>query len=159
MDKNSFFSHIREEQPSMVDIGEKQITKRSAIAQAIIKIGPILGAKLQEKDAVNNKGPVFHTAIIAGTMAAKNTANLIPFCHPLALSQVSIDIDLSDIETITIFCRVKTEAKTGAEMEALSGASVAALTIYDMCKSVSHDMIIAELKLIKKTGGKSDFSS
>jgi|SRR5580700_309852 cyclic pyranopterin phosphate synthase len=159
MDKNSFFSHIREGQPSMVDIGEKQITKRSAIAQAIIKIGPILGAKLQEKDAVNKKGPVFHTAIIAGTMAAKNTANFIPFCHPLALSQVSIDIDLSDIETITIFCRVKTEAKTGAEMEALSGASVAALTIYDMCKSVSHDMIIAELKLIKKTGGKSDFSS
>ncbi|NNF33986.1 MAG: cyclic pyranopterin monophosphate synthase MoaC, partial [Saprospiraceae bacterium] len=100
--------------------------------------------------------PVFHTAIVAGTMAAKKTSDLIPFCHPIGLDNCSISIDHRDDEVI-ITCTAVVNAKTGVEMEAIVGASVTALTIYDMCKGISHDIIIKETRLMEKTGGKSDF--
>jgi cyclic pyranopterin phosphate synthase len=108
-------------------------------------------------DIQTKKGPVFQTAIIAGTMAAKKTADLIPLCHPLALEDLKIDIQVKDDSAVIIKCTAVITSKTGVEMEALTGASVAALTIYDMCKAFSHDIVIKETKLIEKTGGKSDF--
>jgi cyclic pyranopterin phosphate synthase len=104
------------------------------------------------------KGAVFHTAVIAGIQGAKKTSDLIPLCHPLALNSVDIDIEEKDEKSILIRCSVETEGKTGVEMEALTGASVAALTIYDMCKAISQKMIIREVKLIMKTGGKTDLN-
>jgi cyclic pyranopterin phosphate synthase len=100
---------------------------------------------------------VFQTAIIAGIMAAKKTGELIPLCHPLGLDNCKIDIHINDKQQVVIDCTASIIAKTGIEMEALTGASVAALTIYDMCKALSHDIVIKETKLIEKTGGKSDF--
>mmetsp|Transcript_28489 Transcript_28489/g.42318 ORF Transcript_28489/g.42318 Transcript_28489/m.42318 type:complete len:133 (-) Transcript_28489:60-458(-) len=122
---------------------------------------------------MSKKGPVFTTAIIAGTMAAKNTWNLIPFCHPLPLESCKININLDKLvpeevkksanptclltHKVTVDCKVKTSNKTGVEMEALAGCSVAALCIYDMLKALSHEIIISDTYLVKKTGGKSDF--
>ncbi|HBS12127.1 MAG TPA: cyclic pyranopterin monophosphate synthase MoaC, partial [Flavobacteriaceae bacterium] len=105
------------------------------------------------------KGPVFQTAIIAGIQAVKKTSDLIPMCHPLQINGVDIDINIIDKDHIEILCSVEMEGKTGVEMEALTGASVAGLTIYDMCKSISQKMVIKEVKLLEKTGGKSDFKS
>ncbi len=110
------------------------------------------GGEIQTK-----KGPVFHTAIVAGVMAAKKTHELIPFCHPLAIEDCKIEIRLGEDGVARIDCRVKVTHKTGVEMEALTGASVAALTIYDMCKSLSHDIVIGETYLVEKRGGKSDY--
>jgi cyclic pyranopterin phosphate synthase len=105
------------------------------------------------------KGPVFQTAIIAGIQAVKKTAELIPMCHTLLISGTDITIDLLDDQQIVITCNVSVEGKTGVEMEALTGASVTALTVYDMCKSISKEMVIKEVKLIEKTGGKTDYSN
>ena len=119
-----------------------------------------LGAKvvsaLQKNDLNSKKGPVFQTAIIAGIQGVKKTSDLIPMCHPLPLNGISIDIDFIDDESILIRCRVNMEGKTGVEMEALTGASTAALTIYDMCKSLSQEMRIEQVRLVEKKGGKSD---
>ena len=114
-------------------------------------------AQLRDNDIQSKKGPVFQTAIIAGIMAAKHTGSLIPLCHPLGLDNCHIDINVNDQQEVVIRCTTSITAKTGIEMEALTGASVAALTIYDMCKAMSHDIVIKETKLIEKTGGKSDF--
>ena len=103
------------------------------------------------------KGPVFQTAIIAGIMAAKKTGELIPLCHPLGLENCKLVISLNEQREVVIDCTASITAKTGVEMEALVGASIAALTIYDMCKAMSHDIVIRETKLIEKTGGKRDF--
>ena len=100
---------------------------------------------------------MFQVATIAGIMAAKRTADLIPLCHPLALSKVDVDIKIISETTVQIECLVKTKGQTGVEMEALTGVSIAALTIYDMCKAMSHDIIIDDVKLIHKSGGKKDF--
>lgn len=113
--------------------------------------------QLQNDEIHTKKGPVFQTAILAGVMAVKKTSDLIPLCHPLAINKCSVDIEVNDNGDIVIDCMVKVSGKTGVEMEALTGASVAALTIYDMCKGFSHNIIIKETKLIEKTGGKSDF--
>ena len=102
-------------------------------------------------------GPVFATAVIAGVMAAKKTYELIPFCHPIGLDDCTINIDLDEAGSAIINCICKVEHRTGVEMEAMVGASVAALTIYDMCKALSHKIMIQETKLISKTGGKADF--
>lgn len=138
----------------MVDVGGKKKSKRLAKAQAKIKMGKEILSQFEKGDINTPKGPVFHTAIIAGTQAVKKTSELIPFCHPLMIDGISIDIKLQK-DFVIITCIVKCEQKTGVEMEALTGASVAALTVYDMCKSVSHNMEIQEIKLLEKHGGKS----
>jgi cyclic pyranopterin phosphate synthase len=143
--------------PSMVDICDKVVTKRSASAQCTIEVGEDILSKLSGGDIQTKKGPVFQTAIIAGTMAAKKTADLIPLCHPLSIENCMIEILVNDNRNIEVSCTVTITAKTGVEMEALTGVTIAALTIYDMCKALSHDIIIKETKLVEKTGGKSDF--
>ena len=140
----------------MVDVSGKKITSRKATAQSIVTLGEEIMQHLENGEITTKKGPVFDTAIIAGTMGAKNTSMLIPFCHPLPLDNCKIKIR-TEGNSVIIICTASVEAKTGVEMEALTGASVAALTVYDMCKALSHDIIIRETKLLEKTGGKSDF--
>lgn len=141
----------------MVDIGEKMISQRSATARSIVVLPPEVLEKLVDGDIQSKKGSVFQTAIIAGIMAAKKTGELIPLCHPLALENCKINIHINDQLELVIDCTTTITAKTGIEMEALVGASIAALTVYDMCKALSHDIMIKETKLIEKTGGKNDF--
>ncbi len=156
----SKFTHIDASgQPNMVDVTDKKVTTRTAVAQTIIVLGDEVIQSLRDNDFSTRKGPVFQTAIVAGNMAVKKTSDLIPLCHPLAIGKVQIDINLNDKDEVVIECMVKVEGKTGVEMEALTGCSVAALTVYDMVKSFSHDIVIKETKLISKTGGKSDFNA
>ena len=140
----------------MVDVGNKSVTARTATARSIVVLPTEVLAQLVDGDIQTKKGSVFQVAIIAGIMAAKKTGELIPLCHPLALENCNISISLENDEVI-IDCTASITAKTGVEMEALVGASLAALTIYDMCKALSHDIVIKETRLIKKTGGKHDF--
>lgn len=154
------FTHLdKEGNPTMVDVGEKKITKRVAIAQSLVVLDAAIVAMLENDEIHTKKGPVFQTAIIAGVMAAKKTSELIPLCHPLGLDKCSVEIKLNEQKEVLIHCTAKITGKTGVEMEALTGASVAALTIYDMCKGFSHNIQIKETKLLHKTGGKSDFTS
>ena len=141
----------------MVDVGKKEVTRREAHARCMVSLPPVVLQQLEGKDLQTKKGPVFQTAILAGTMAAKRTSDLIPLCHPLPLEKIKFSIEISENQQVQIDCRVAMSGKTGVEMEALTGASIAALTIYDMCKAFSHDIIIQETKLMAKTGGKSDF--
>lgn len=143
--------------PSMVDVGEKKITKRTAKARAIVVLNEDILQHLEGGDIRTKKGAVFQTAVIAGVMASKKTGDLIPLCHPLGLENCQIDIFLNEKREVIVDCTASLTAKTGVEMEALTGASVAALTIYDMCKAMSHDIVIKEIKLMEKTGGKKDF--
>jgi cyclic pyranopterin phosphate synthase len=142
--------------PTMVDVGGKQSSDRTAIAEARVRLPEEVAKTLAQAGYATKKGPVFATAIIAGTMAAKRTHELIPFCHPLGLEKCRIEIETTDTEII-IRCEVGVHHKTGVEMEALTGASIAALTVYDMCKALSHDIVIERTRLVKKRGGKSDF--
>ncbi len=151
-------THVDQEgNPQMVDVSEKTISQRKAIARCRIWLGSRVLAQLKDGEITTKKGPVFHTAIIAGTMGAKKTPELIPFCHPVGLDNCKVAINVEGEDAI-VECTATVEAKTGVEMEALTGASVAALTIYDMCKALSHEIVIKELRLIEKTGGKSDFN-
>jgi cyclic pyranopterin phosphate synthase len=140
----------------MVDVTEKKVTNRTAIARSIVVLPAEVLLQLTNGDLQTKKGSVFQTAIIAGIMAAKKTGDLIPLCHPLGLDNCNISISLNGQEVV-IDCTASITAKTGVEMEALVGASIAALTVYDMCKAMSHDIVIKETKLIEKTGGKRDF--
>lgn len=140
----------------MVNVIDKKITKRTAVARANMFLGKEIVELLNGSDIQTKKGPVFQTAIIAGVQAVKKTSDLIPMCHPLPLDGIDIDIQFLNKEAIQILCTVEMEGKTGVEMEALTGASMAALTVYDMCKAISQKMIIQEVMVIKKTGGKSD---
>lgn len=150
------FTHIDSaSRPTMVDVGDKVVTKRTATAQTIVRFPAEVAQALRSQQFNTPKGPVFQTAIIAGTLAAKRTHELIPFCHPLGIESCKLAIDLQGDDAI-IRCTVSVHHKTGVEMEALTGASVAALTIYDMCKALSHDIVIAETRLVEKRGGKSD---
>ena len=142
----------------MVDVSEKTITNRTATARSIVSLPNEVLIQLVDGDLQTKKGSVFQIAIIAGIMAAKKTGELIPLCHPLGLDNCNITINLNEINEVIIDCTASTTAKTGVEMEALVGASMAALTVYDMCKALSHDIIIKETKLIAKTGGKRDFN-
>jgi cyclic pyranopterin phosphate synthase len=152
------FSHLNEKgQAIMVDVSEKQISHRSATAQSIVSLPEEVLKQLTDGDIQTKKGSVFQTAIIAGIMAAKKTGDLIPLCHPLGLDNCKITIQLNDQQEVVINCTASITAKTGVEMEALVGASIAALTVYDMCKALSHNIVIRETKLIEKTGGKRDF--
>ena len=151
------FSHLdSRQQPTMVDVTDKAVTPRTAHARARVWLPDAVRRGLEGGELRGPKGPVFQTAIIAGTMAAKRTHELIPFCHPLGLEGCRIEIAVDDTGHAVIDCRVRVTHKTGVEMEALTGASVAALTIYDMCKALSHDMVITDVRLLAKTGGKSD---
>ena len=150
-------SHVDDKnRPTMVDVGDKAVTSREAHARTVVVLPGEVLAVLDGDEIQSKKGPVFATAIIAGVMAAKKTHELIPFCHPLGLDNCDVAITM-DGNRAVIDCRCKVTHKTGVEMEALTGASVAALTVYDMCKALSHDIVIAETRLMMKTGGKQDF--
>lgn len=154
------FSHLDSGgQPAMVDTSGKAVTARSAHARARVWLPEEVRRGLEGGELRSPKGPVFQTAIIAGTMAAKRTHELIPFCHPLGLEACNISIHVEDSGHAVINCVVRVTHRTGVEMEALTGAGIAALTIYDMCKSLSHDMVVSDLRLIGKSGGKSDYRS
>lgn len=157
------FTHLNKKgQPKMVDVSGKNITKRTAIAKATMSLGKGVISHFDPDasgELTTKKGPVFQTAIIAGIQAVKKTSEIIPMCHPLLINGVDIDIQIVDDKHIEVFCKVTIEGKTGVEMEALTGASATCLTIYDMCKSISHEMVIQEVKLIEKTGGKSDIKN
>jgi len=151
------FTHIDASgNPSMVDVSEKKITKRTAKARATVNVGKEIIALIEGDELITKKGPVFQTAIIAGVMGAKNTSSLIPFCHPLGLEDCQIKIKVLG-SSIIIDSIATITAKTGVEMEALTAVTVAALTVYDMCKALSHNIVIEEIKLMEKTGGKKDF--
>jgi cyclic pyranopterin phosphate synthase len=150
-------THVdKKNRPGMVDVSGKVATFRTAMARAVVELPAAVRALLEGDDLRSPKGPVFQTAIIAGTQAVKRTAELIPFCHPLPIEACRIAIALNARGHAEITCAVSLHHKTGVEMEALTGATVAALTVYDMCKGVSHDMVIREVSLIEKTGGKTD---
>lgn len=156
----SNFSHINEQnQPKMVNVSDKKITKRIAIAKATMFLGSEIVSHFANDELITKKGPVFQTAIIAGIQAVKKTSDIIPMCHPLLINGVDIDINIIDDEHVEVFCKVTIEGKTGVEMEALTGASATCLTIYDMCKAISQKMVIQEVKLVEKTGGKSDIKN
>ncbi len=141
----------------MVDVSEKSATKRTAVAESRVRFPPAVAAALRENGLRSPKGPVFDTAIVAGVMGAKRTHELIPFCHPLGLEKCNLAIEM-DGDSAVIRCSVSVHHKTGVEMEALTGASIAALTIYDMCKALSHDIVIGDTRLLSKDGGKSGYS-
>ena len=151
------FSHLdAERRPTMVDVSDKTATKRTAVAEARVNFPASVAAALRDSGLRSSKGPIFDTAIVAGVMGAKRTHELIPFCHPLGIESCRIAIELEGNSAV-IRCTVSVHHKTGVEMEALTGASVAALTVYDMCKALSHDIVIADVKLVEKEGGKSKF--
>jgi cyclic pyranopterin phosphate synthase len=141
-------------QPTMVDIGDKSVTHRIAEAEAKVRLPAAVARALRRSGHRTRKGPVFDTAILAGVMAVKRTADVIPFCHPLPIDHCSIDIEAQPGNLLRVRCRVETRHKTGVEMEALTGASIAALTIYDMCKALSHEIRISDVRLLRKSGGR-----
>lgn len=155
----SEFTHLNTQgHAKMVDVSNKDVKRRTAIAHSSIQVNDTIYNQIVNNTA--KKGNVLNTAQIAGIMAAKNTATIIPMCHPLPLTGIDIEFEWTQQETtfvLQITSKVSTTGKTGVEMEALTAASVTALTIYDMCKAVDKGMIIGETYLIQKTGGKSDF--
>ncbi len=154
----SKFSHIdQDNQPTMVDVSHKNATDREAHARTIVEFPDAIADRFVDGDIHTAKGPVFATAIVAGVMASKKTHELIPFCHSLGLDNCKITIEMDDKRRVVINCHCKVHHKTGVEMEALTGASIAALTVYDMCKALSHDIVIGQTRLVSKTGGKKDF--
>ncbi len=153
-------SHLNDKnQPGMVDVGDKDVTRRTARAQAIVAFPPGLLEQLDrtgEHELQSRKGPVIHTAILAGIAAAKRTGELIPLCHIIPLENCTIDVQIDGSDKLIVHCSARATHKTGVEMEALTGAAVAALTIYDMCKALSHDIVISDVRLLEKSGGKRD---
>jgi len=151
-------SHIdKKGNAKIVDISEKNITNRTAIAYGAISVSKEIFQQI--KLNTNKKGDILTVAKIAGILAAKNTSNLIPLCHSIKLDDIQIDFTMNENENfISCMAKVKCSEKTGVEMEALTAISISLLTIYDMCKAISKDMTIYEIKLIKKQGGKSDYS-
>ena len=141
----------------MVDVGDKPVSRREATAESKVRLPRAVAAALKASGHRTRKGPVFDTAVIAAVQAVKRTHELIPFCHPLPIDHCDIDIDATRTGRITIRCTVRTTHKTGVEMEALTGATVAALTVYDMCKALSHDIVVDSVRLLAKRGGKADF--
>src|SRR5271154_5878679 len=152
------FTHLDADQhPTMVDVSDKAATKRTATAEARVHFPAEVAVALRANGLRSPKGPVFDTAIVAGVMGAKRTHELIPFCHPLGIENCKITIDLQG-DTALVSCTVTVHHKTGVEMEALTGASIAALTVYDMCKALSHDIVIGDTRLLSKDGGKSRYA-
>jgi cyclic pyranopterin phosphate synthase len=153
-------SHLdRHNRPTMVDVGGKSMTRRTAHAVAIVALPSALARLVTDHEIQSKKGPLFQTAILAGIMGAKQTSALIPLCHPLPLDDCRIEIEAGATAAdgtvdVTIHCHASVAARTGVEMEALTGATIAALTLYDMGKAVSHGIVIKEIRLLEKTGGK-----
>lgn len=141
----------------MVNVGQKKATHRIARARSIVVLTEEILKQLEGGDIQTKKGPVFQTAILAGIMGAKKTGELIPLCHPIGMDNCEVEIGMNEKNEIIIDCTASVTAKTGVEMEAMTGAAIAALTIYDMCKAFSHDIIIKETRLMEKSGGKRDF--
>lgn len=153
-------THIdkKSNQPTMVDVSGKNLTSREAHARCFVILPDEINSIFSNGEIQTAKGPVFSTAIVAGTMAVKKTSELIPFCHPLFIEKCKFNIQFNEnLKKVQIDCVVVTTGKTGVEMEALTGCNVAALTVYDMCKALSHKIVITDCHLVKKTGGKSDF--
>lgn len=144
--------------PSMVDVSDKALTERRAVAEARILLPKVVSAEVVGGDITTKKGSIVNTAIIAGTMAVKKTAELIPFCHPIPIDSIQFEHRFESHDDgsteLCFICTVKNVAKTGIEMEALTGASIAVLTVYDMCKALTQDMIITQTRLVYKAGGK-----
>ena len=150
-------SHVdKDGKTRMVDVSNKSDTDRLATARCIVELPEVVLAELEAVDIRTKKGPVFDTARLAGIMGVKKTSELIPLCHPLSLNRIDVDIELKGAAAV-IDCTVGCSGKTGVEMEALTGASITALTIYDMCKALTHDIVIGPTQLIAKSGGKSDY--
>ena len=141
----------------MVDVSAKTATQRTAVAQTRVRFPAAVAQALRDNGLRSAKGPIFDTAIIAGVMGAKRTHELIPFCHPLGIEHCRITIEMEG-DSALIRCTVSVHHKTGVEMEALTGASIAALTLYDMCKALSHDIVIGDTRLVAKEGGKSAYA-
>jgi cyclic pyranopterin phosphate synthase len=153
------FTHLDADQhPTMVDVSDKAPTKRTATAEARVHFPPAVATALRASGLRSPKGPVFDTAIVAGVMGAKRTHELIPFCHPLGIENCKIAIELEG-DSAVIRCTVTVHHKTGVEMEALTGASIAALTVYDMCKALSHGIVIGDVRLLSKDGGKRSYAA
>ena len=156
MKKNTLTHVDTDGNPRMVDVSGKKISLRTASARAVIRPGDEVLKAIRDGELITKKGPVFHTAIVAGVMGAKQTSTLIPFCHSLGLDDCQIRIHVHK-KKIIVNTSATVKAKTGVEMEALTAATIAALTVYDMCKALTHDIVIEEVKLMSKTGGKKDF--
>jgi len=163
MAKKSPLSHLdARDRPQMVDVGAKAVTSRVAVAEAVVVFPKALAALIRGGEISSKKGPVFQAAILAGIMGAKKTAELIPLCHPLSLDDCKVEIEAKapgkdGSALVHVRCTAKTNARTGVEMEALTGATVAALTLYDMGKAVTHGIVIRDVRLLSKTGGKGDY--
>jgi cyclic pyranopterin phosphate synthase len=142
--------------PTMVDVSAKAVTARIATAECRVAFPAAVAAQLRRDGLATRKGAVVDTAIIAGTMAVKRTHELIPFCHPLPIDGIRFAIDWSGERTLLVTCTVNVTHRTGVEMEALTGATIAALTIYDMCKALSHAIVVGPARLRGKRGGKRD---
>lgn len=151
---NPVFTHVRDGQPTMVDVSQKPASRRTAVAEVRVELGAEIIARFSNNDLQGPKGPVLQSAIIAGTLAVKKTSELIPFCHPLSIEHCGF-VMVPDATGLTIGCEVTTTGKTGVEMEAMTGAGIAALTVYDMCKAMNKGIRILDLHLVAKTGGKS----
>ena len=150
------FTHLNSQNsPTMVDVGDKKATQRIAKARSLVVVSDEILQLLNGEEILSKKGPVFQTAIIAGIQGVKKTSELIPMCHPLLINGVDIDIKITDLENIEVLCKVTITGKTGVEMEALTGANITCLTIYDMCKAVDKGMEISQIRLMEKTGGRS----
>ncbi len=151
-------SHVDDSnRPRMVNVGDKGNTRRIAHARAVVRLPDDVFKQMEGAAFETAKGPIAQTAILAGIMASKKTSELIPLCHPIGLDNCDLNVTVRDPSDIVIECRAEAHHKTGVEMEALTAVSVAALTVYDMCKALSHDITIAEIRLLEKTGGKSDY--
>lgn len=142
--------------PAMVDVSGKEATAREACATCRVRFPAEVARQLRQNRLRSAKGGIVDTAIIAGTMAVKRTHELIPFCHPLPIDGCRLTVDWDGESTLRIDCHVRTVHRTGVEMEALTGATIAALTVYDMCKALSHAIVLGPAKLVGKRGGKHD---
>ena len=157
MNPKGKLSHVDEKGlPGMVDVSHKSASLRTAEATGQIDLGKSVMGHLRQENFNSTKGSIIQSAIIAATMAVKNTFNTIPFCHQIPITSIKVEIDPDDT-SFNIICTVKTISNTGVEMEALHGVSIAALTIYDMCKALTHDMVIKNISLKSKSGGKNDY--
>ena len=137
----------------MVDVSDKAVTSRTAPAEGVVRVSPDTMRMIE--DGTLPKGDVFDVARVAGMMAAKRTADLLPMCHPIVLDDIGVEIERAGADTLKIRASVKAEAKTGAEMEALVAVSVAALTVYDMCKGVDRGIQLTDIRVLRKSGGRS----
>jgi cyclic pyranopterin monophosphate synthase len=156
--KTSELTHLDAQgRPTMVDVSMKAVTARAATAECRVKFPAAVAVQLRKSGLKSAKGGVVETAIVAGTLAVKRTHELIPFCHPLPIDGIRFAIDWCSERELEIVCTVNTTHRTGVEMEALTGATIAALTVYDMCKALSHAIVLGPAKLRGKRGGKLDF--